>query len=94
MSSTTAGRIHEVGAQRHGGRWMNANQRAIEAASAAGLKYHGAIEKIAIPSIVLKVLDGQMSDTGFFWSVEGEKWIPRVAKEVADRLQGVTRETS
>jgi len=86
--SMNSEKLHEVGVHRHGDRWFHANRRAIEAASAAGLKYYGAIEMIAIPSIVLKVLDGQMLDTGFVWSREGDKWIPRVAVEVAKRLTG------
>lgn len=80
--------IHEAGAHRHKDRWLYANRRAVDAASAVGFDYTEEKSKTCIALIVLKVLDGQMLDTGFTWSVEGEKWIPRVAKKVADRLKG------
>lgn len=82
--------IHEIGAKRHGARWMFANRRAIDAASETGMNYTSGVQKVGIPAIVLKVLDGQMIDTGFVWSKEAEKWIPRQAVEAAKRLLGAT----
>lgn len=86
----TSEQVHKIGAQRHKFGWLTANRRAIEAASAAGLNYSGEMEKIGIPAIVLKVLDGRMIETGFVWSKEMEKWIPRTEHEqsqkVANRL--------
>lgn len=86
--------IHEAGAHRHMDRWLHANLRAIEAARAIGVDYRGEKEKMCIALIVLKVLDGQMLDTGFVWSVGADKWMPRTeyeqAHKVAKRLQGET----
>lgn len=92
MSINSIERIHEIGAHRHGSRWIYANQRAVDAASEEGMNYTGAREKKAIALIVLKVLDGQMLDTGFVWSKEGDKWIPRIAVEVAKKLRGEKQE--
>lgn len=80
--------VHKSGAHRHGNRWLFANRRAIEAAQAVGIDYTEEKTKVAIALITLRVLDGQMADTGFVWSNEGEKWIPRKVVEIAKRLSG------
>jgi hypothetical protein len=87
---TNSEAVHKAGAHRHTDRWLFANRRAIEAAQAAGIDYRDEKTKIAIALITLKVLDGQMADTGFVWSNEGEKWIPRKTVEIAKRLVGAT----
>jgi hypothetical protein len=84
--------VHEIGARRHKDRWLHANRRAVEAASAAGMSYSKPSEKYAIALIVLKILDGQMIDTGFAWSEEAGKWIPRKCVQVAKRLAGKAAE--
>lgn len=86
----TSEAVHKAGAHRHKDRWLHANRRAVEAAQAVGIDYREEKTKIAIALITLKVLDGQMADTGFVWSNEGEKWIPRKTAEIAKRLIGAT----
>lgn len=69
-----ASRIHQVGVERHGTRWVHANRRAVEVLWGSRLQVDSAEVKETIPLIVLKVLDGNMIDLGKRWNAETKLW--------------------
>lgn len=82
MSDSTARlltfqQIHEVGARRHGSRWLAANSRAVEAMLGTKLKVYDPHVKRTVSEIVLRVLDGLRVDNGEWWDKERGQWTTR-----------------
>lgn len=70
-------RIHQIGAERHKGLWLFANQRAIEVLWGSALKPEDPDVKATIPRIVLVVLDALMVQRGNRWDAVAKRWVLR-----------------
>lgn len=75
--------IHNAGAERHPEAWFATNIRACEGAAASGLVPYSELGKVAIPRIVLRVLDGLKVEAGMTWDKTTKTWIARKPETVA-----------
>ncbi len=67
-------RIHEIGALRHGGLWLSANQSAVEVLWGFPLGVASHDVKSTIPRIVLRVLDRARLAGGYEWHNAIDGW--------------------